>query len=80
MKSNRTLFIALAAGAAVAGLIGFLLATEKGRQVTKKWKGKGSKLANQIDEIIREGKEKIAGLRREAARGDKRSEKFAEEY
>ena len=65
MKTNKELYIALAAGVAVAGLVGFLFATEKGKETTRKWKAQGEKLADQLEELRKETKQKINQLKEE---------------
>jgi gas vesicle protein len=74
MKKNKGLLIAVAAGVVVAGLVAFLATTEQGKKTTGKLKSKGKKIANQVGEIINEGKEKFAGLKEEVLSECKRKE------
>ena len=65
MKKNRGLMIAIAAGVTVAGLVAFLAFTETGKDVTKKWKVKGRKLAGKAEDIIKDAKKKFEDLKEE---------------
>ena len=65
MKSNRKVVLAIAAGLAVAGLAAYLLSTDKGKKLTKKWKEKGKKAKAEADELLRETKQKVAGMKEE---------------
>ena len=65
MKKNKALVIAIAAGVAIAGLVGFLATTEKGKKTAGKLKNKGKKIVEQVEEIINEAKEKFASLKEE---------------
>ena len=65
MKRNKSLLIALTAGLAVAGLVGLLLTTDTGRNITKKWKIRGGTLANSVEDIIGDAKKKFANLNKE---------------
>lgn len=65
MKRNKGLIIALAAGAAVAGLVAFLTFTETGKKATKKFKVKGRKVKGKAEAIINDAKKKFDDLREE---------------
>ena len=65
MKRNKGLIIALAAGAAVAGLVAFLAFTETGKKSTKKWRVKGKKVKDKAESIINDAKKKFDDLREE---------------
>ena len=65
MKKNKGLLIAIAAGVVVAGLVGFLATTEKGKKTTGRLKNKGKKIVGQVEEIINDAKEKFASLKEE---------------
>ena len=65
MKSKNGLWIALAAGVTVAGLVGFLFATEKGKEMTKKWMKKGEKYAEDLDSVFDKAKEKFATVKKD---------------
>ena len=65
MKSKNGLWIALAAGVTVAGLVGFLFATEKGKEMTKKWMKKGEKYAEDLDGVFDKAKEKFSTVKKD---------------
>ena len=66
MKTNKGLYIALAAGvAAVAGLVAFLAFTDTGKQATKKWSVKGKKLAGRAEDIVKDARKKFDDLKQE---------------
>ena len=60
MKTNKTVYIALAAGVAVAGFVGFLLATEKGKKLLGTWKSKGKEIGNMAGDLVSEALEKFS--------------------
>ena len=60
MKTNKTVYIALAAGVAVAGFVGFLLATEKGKKLVGDWKSKGKDIGNKAGDLISETLDKFS--------------------
>ena len=74
MKANKNLLIAIAAGIAVAGLVGLLAATEKGKRTTGRLKSKGRKIVDQVEEIINDAKVKFANLKEEVLSECKRKE------
>lgn len=53
----------VAAGAALAGLAGFLFGTEKGKNTTKRLKVSGNELANRMGVMLKDGQKKIEELR-----------------
>ena len=65
MRSNKTLYIALAAGIAVTGLLVFLLGTDTGKEYTGKIKSKGSAYTNKLDDILTDAKEKFVSTKKE---------------
>ena len=77
MKANKTLMIALIAGVAVAGLVSFLFATEKGKKISKKWKNQGKRYVGQFGEIFDEAKEKFAVCKEDILKENKKNQ-FAE--
>jgi hypothetical protein len=65
MKSNKTLYIALAAGIAVTGLLVFLLGTETGKEYTSKIKSKGTTYADKFEDVLTDAKEKFSSVKKE---------------
>jgi hypothetical protein len=76
MKANKTLCIALAAGVAIAGFVGFLLATEKGKKLVGNWKSKGKDIGNKAGELISEVTDKFSP----EAHANRKTESLAEEF
>lgn len=77
---NKGLIIALAAGAAVAGLVAFLTFTETGKKTTKKWKVKGKKVKDKAEAIITDAKKKFDDLREEFVSEYKNNDFVNEQY
>ena len=75
MKGNKNTILAIAAGAAVVGLLGFLLGTEKGGKTTKKWTRKGGRLYGDVEGLIGEAKSKLTELQRSTFSGCEKAEK-----
>lgn len=65
MKTNKGLFIAIAAGVVVAGMVAFLAFTDTGKNTTKKWRVKGKKLAGRAEDIVKDAKKKFDDLKQE---------------
>jgi hypothetical protein len=76
MKTNKTVYIVLAAGVAVAGLVGFLLATEKGKKLVGNWKGKGKDIGNKAGDLISEVLDKFSP----EANPSRKNETLVEEF
>lgn len=80
MKRNKGLIIALAAGAAVAGLVAFLAFTETGKKTTKKWSVKGRKVKDKAEAIISDAKKKFDDLREELVNEYKSNDFVSEQF
>jgi gas vesicle protein len=65
MKKNKGLLIALVAGAALTGIVTFLLRSQTGKNKAKKWRNKGRKAFGEAEEFIRSAKKKFEGLKDE---------------
>ena len=78
MKTNNKIIIAAAAGLAVAGLVGYLLATEKGRKTTRAWKSKGKEFASSVEGIIDSAVERLNTIKADCA-SEKVNSKMAQE-
>lgn len=76
MKTNKNVYIALAAGLAVAGFVGFLLATEKGKKLVGNWKSKGKDIGNKAGDLISEALEKFSP----EANPSRKNEALVEEF
>ncbi|MFT3825421.1 MAG: YtxH domain-containing protein [Chitinophagaceae bacterium] len=64
MTKNTKIVLGIA-GALVAGtILGMMLAPEKGSDLRKKVKDKATDFADQIGDLVSEGKEKLSGIRR----------------
>jgi len=74
------LIVALAAGAAVAGLVAFLAFTETGKKTTKKWKVKGKKVKDKAESIITDARKKFDDLREEFVSEYKNNDLVNEQY
>jgi gas vesicle protein len=63
--SNNTskILTALAAGIAIGGVLGILFAPDKGEHTRKKIADNGKKLSDSLMETVKEGKNKLSGLR-----------------
>lgn len=80
MKKNKGLIIAIAAGAAVAGLVAFLSFTETGKKATKKWRVKGRKVTDKAEAILSDAKKKFDDLREEFISEYKSNDIVNEQY
>jgi len=65
MKNSSKVLIALAAGVAVGGLLGLLFAPAKGSETREKIASKAGDLADSVKERMAQGKEKLAGLKKD---------------
>lgn len=74
------MIVALAAGAAVAGLVAFLAFTETGKKTTKKWKVKGKKVKDKAESIITDARKKFDDLREEFVSEYKNNDLVNEQY
>lgn len=72
MKTKKGIIIAVSAGIAVAGLVAFLFATEKGKKITGSWKNKGQKFFGDMEDVISGAREKFAGLKEELLKENKK--------
>ena len=63
--SNNTnkILIALTAGVALGGVLGILFAPDKGENTRKKIKDNSKKFSDSIRDTMKEGKNKLNGLR-----------------
>ena len=77
MKKNRGLFIALAAGITVAGLVAFLFTTETGKKMKGQWKNKGKKMVAGVDDILGGARSKMSNLKDDIS---KKVEKMVKDY
>jgi gas vesicle protein len=80
MKSNKGLIIAVIAGVAVAGVVGFLFGTEKGKSFRKNIQKNKGKIFNQAADVLAGAKEKFSNLKEEIVKESKNSQKFAEQF
>jgi gas vesicle protein len=63
--SNNTnkILTALAAGIAIGGVLGILFAPDKGENTRKKIKDNSKKLSDSLRDTVKEGKNKLSGLK-----------------
>ena len=54
MTSKNKIWLAVAAGAVIAGLAGFFMATDKGKKITKKWRVKAKEKMNEMESLASE--------------------------
>ena len=80
MKANKGLIIAIAAGVAVAGLAGYLISSEKGKKIRKKWKSRGAELAGEIDEMVSNARQRFSALKDELMKDCMKEQKREEQY
>ena len=62
MNNNGKILTALAAGVAVGAVMGILFAPDKGYETRKKISDGGQKLADNVKDTYKKGKERINGL------------------
>lgn len=74
MKINRNLIVAVAVGVAIAGIAGFLLGTDKGKQVAKKIKERGGTLGKEMSHIAEDAKKKFNNFKEEALKKVKKDD------
>lgn len=67
MKANKNLLIALAAGVAVAGIVGVLFVTNKDKGLGKKLKKEGEDIAGKVEDILAQAKQKFSSLKKQVA-------------
>ena len=67
MKTSKKVGLALAAGLAVAGIVTYLLTSDKGKKMTKKLKEKGKGLAHDLEGMVSNAKQKFSAKKEEAA-------------
>ena len=65
MKKNKGLWIAVAAGAAIAGAALFLMTTEQGRKLSKDIRVRGKKLVSDAGGFVEKAKSKLVDLKEE---------------
>ena len=80
MKADKKLFVALAAGLAVAGVVGYLMTSEKGKKMAGKWKNRGAELADELEDMVSDARRKFAGLKEEILSGCKQEQQPGEHY
>ncbi|MDP1763323.1 MAG: YtxH domain-containing protein [Sediminibacterium sp.] len=68
MKSTGKILTAVLAGAAIGAIVGILLAPDKGSETRKKISEEGKRLADDVKDKFRKGKEKLNGLKEDFER------------
>ncbi|MCK9402704.1 MAG: YtxH domain-containing protein [Chitinophagaceae bacterium] len=68
MKSTGKILAAVLAGAAIGAVVGILLAPDKGSETRKKISEEGKRLADDVKDKFRKGKEKLNGLKEDFER------------
>lgn len=63
MTNTNKMITALAAGVAIGSLLGILFAPDKGENTRKKIVDNGKKLTDSLKGSMKEGKNKLAGLK-----------------
>ncbi|MEO7265133.1 MAG: YtxH domain-containing protein [Ferruginibacter sp.] len=63
MKNTSKILTAVVAGAAIGAILGVLFAPEKGSEIRRKLNDEGKKLADDVKDKIRKGKEKFKHLK-----------------
>lgn len=76
MKTNNKLLLAIAAGAVIGGILGLLLAPDKGEITRSRIKSAGKKLADQAEDLFAEAR-KLSGLT--SREGDTESKRTVEQ-
>jgi hypothetical protein len=65
MKLDNKMIVMISAGLAVAGLVGYLLYTKNGKNLTGNMKMKGKELKAKMEDMVGDGREKWDGLKKE---------------
>lgn len=68
MKSTGKILAAIVAGAAIGAIVGILFAPDKGSETRKKIGEEGKKLAEDMKDKFRKGKEKLNELKKDFER------------
>lgn len=68
MKSTGKILAAVLAGAAIGAIVGILLAPDKGSETRKKISEEGKRLADDVKDKFRKGKEKLNALKEDFER------------
>ncbi len=68
MKSTGKILTAIVAGAAIGAIVGILFAPDKGSETRKKISEEGKKLAEDVKDKFRKGKEKLNELKKDFER------------
>ena len=68
MKSIGKILTAIVAGAAIGAIVGILFAPDKGSETRKKISEEGKKLAEDVKDKFRKGKEKLNELKKDFER------------
>lgn len=63
MTNTNKMITALAAGVAIGSLLGILFAPDKGENTRKKIVDNGKKLTDSLKDSLKEGKNKLSGLK-----------------
>jgi hypothetical protein len=81
MKENKGLIIGLAvAVAAIAGAIVLLTTTKTGKKAMKKWNVRGRKMAEGVQDIIKDAKKRIKDLKQEVVNEYKADDVVTQSY
>jgi gas vesicle protein len=78
MKTNKVLLISLAAGAVVAGLAAYFFYTEQGKELKGKWMKKGTQLAKETRDVLKEAKGRMDAMKSEMCEEKINDRKYAE--
>jgi len=77
MNNTGKILTAIVAGAAVGAIMGFLFAPDKGRETRRKINEQGKKIADDLKDKFRKGKEKFNDLKEDIQETvNKKVEKF----
>jgi gas vesicle protein len=78
MKNTGRILTAVAAGAVAGAVLGILFAPDKGSETRKKINDQGKRMAEDLKDKLRKGKEKFNGLREDIGNAVKEKvEEFA---
>lgn len=64
MTKNTKIALGIAGAVAAGAILGMMLAPEKGSDLRKRVKDKASDLADHLNDMVTDGKEKLAGLKK----------------